>query len=97
MNCEPYHGDACPLDPDDFAIFLESTFYTDKERSFLTNRFLIETIPYFTETELIDVLDSLANLRTSDEEGYILELFKYSSNTLRQELLEYFNRILRHG
>ena len=97
VNCEPYRSDACPVDADDFAEFLEGIFSSEKERSFLTNRALISSNPFFTESELGDILGSLANLRASDEEGYLAELFKYSNRCLRLELLGCYNRILRYG
>ena len=71
VNCEPYRSDACPVDADDFAEFLKGIFSAEKERSFLTNRTLISSIPFFTKSELDDVLGFLANLRASDEEGCV--------------------------
>ena len=97
INTEPYKAKACSLEPDDFANFLEKIFASEKERSFLTNPALIQIILEFSDEELNIVLNYLPNLRACDDDDNVVELFKYSSSTFRDELFQCFNRILKYS
>ena len=97
INTEPYQRKTCSIHDDEFAGFLNEIFSSDRTRHFHFDKSLIHDIPLFTTAELDEALLGLANLRASDEEGCVVELLKYASSDLKDELLACFNRIIRFG
>ena len=88
INITPYQVSACPIEVQDFASFLRNIFASssplipnnlDKDQ--------IQRIPPFQMEELDIVLQSMANLKSVDESGIVIEMVKHATNTFKETLI----------
>ena len=97
INSSRVKKQACPIDPDDFAAFLELLFASLGREIVAINLDILAAIPRFSLLELEEALKKLPNMRCADEQDIVGEMVKYSSVQFKTELLRCFNESMHSG
>ena len=58
---------------------------------------MIQSIPIFSLQELDSALKTMSNLRSTDEDGMVVEMIKYANIEFKEALIIFFNKILIDG
>ena len=90
-------SNACPIDSNDFANFLEELFHSSDSICGDIDRQILCSIQCFTTEELDNALKSMSNLRSGDENGLVAEMLKYANESFKAEMLYYFNEMIHSG
>ena len=98
IKISPIKSSACPIDAESFASFL-GTLYSSSNPLTTTEEDTkaIRSIPEFSLDELEAALKGIANLRSADEDGIVVEMIKYANESFKEALLGFLNQILIDG
>ena len=93
FDIDPIKKKACPLDAEDFHIFLKELFMSEFQDGAQPDLSILKEIPEITFKELEKALQSIANMRCADNEGIVAEMIKYGSRSRKDCILYNFNHL----
>ena len=98
IRSAPIRSSACAIDAEEFASFL-GTLYSSANPLAITDedKKMIQSIPIFSLQELDSTLKTMSNLRSTDEDGMVVEMIKYANIEFKEVLIIFFNKILIDG
>ena len=98
IRSAPIRSSACAIDAEEFASFL-GTLYSSANPLAITDedKKMIQSIFIFSLQEFDSALKTMSNLRSTDEDGMVVEMIKYANIEFKESLIIFFNKILIDG
>ena len=95
IRSAPIRSSACAIDTEEFASFV-GILYSSTNPLTITDedKKMIQSIPIFSLQELDSTLKAMSNLRSTDEDGLVVEMIKYANTEFKETLNIFFNEIL---